>query len=317
MQRKTARFTMLLFAALLFTSVFMPQLADAADFDGTVKLEGEETFSLTADELRLFDLENIAPGDVRTGKLHIENTTNSKMECRILSIMSYSKDKRLFNAMKLRITDENGTELYTGPYGGNGSEPLVSIPLNGKKVKALDVEVTFPSDKGNEYQATKMDSIWTFEARVFDASTPSDNGDKDNDKDDDNKGDSSKGDDNKGHDNGNGNASGSGNGSGNNSGNGNGGLNNSGNNSGNHSEGLNNGNGNSPGASEQGSGNGAGVAKDNGRDTSWVKTGLDLTLSNSGLIIGMVLVGLCFLAAVVTAIRIYDTKRKRKDKTKK
>lgn len=317
MQRKTARFTMLLFAALLFTSVFMPQLADAADFDGTVKLEGEETFSLTADELRLFDLENIAPGDVRTGKLHIENTTNSKMECRILSIMSYSKDKRLFNAMKLRITDENGTELYAGPYGGNGSEPLVSIPLNGKKVKALNVEVTFPSDKGNEYQATKMDSIWTFEARVFDASTPSDNGDKDNDKDDDNKGDSSKGDDNKGHDNGNGNASGSGNGSGNNSGNGNGGLNNSGNNSGNHSEGLNNGNGNSPGASEQGSGNGAGVAKDNGRDTSWVKTGLDLTLSNSGLIIGMVLVGLCFLAAVVTAIRIYDTKRKRKDKTKK
>ena len=317
MQRKTARFTMLLFAALLFTSVFMPQLADAADFDGTVKLEGEETFSLTADELRLFDLENIAPGDVRTGKLHIENTTNSKMECRILSIMSYSKDKRLFNAMKLRITDENGTEFYAGPYGGNGSEPLVSIPLNGKKVKALNVEVTFPSDKGNEYQATKMDSIWTFEARVFDASTPSDNGDKDNDKDDDNKGDSSKGDDNKGHDNGNGNASGSGNGSGNNSGNGNGGLNNSGNNSGNHSEGLNNGNGNSPGASEQGSGNGAGVAKDNGRNTSWVKTGLDLTLSNSGLIIGMVLVGLCFLAAVVTAIRIYDTKRKRKDKTKK
>lgn len=317
MQRKTARFTLLLFAALFFTSVFMPQLTNAADFDGTVKLEGEETFSLTADELRLFDLENIAPGDVRTGKLHIENTTNSKMECRILSIMSYSKDKRLFNAMKLRITDENGTELYTGPYGGNGSEPLVSIPLNGKQVKALDVEVTFPSDKGNEYQATKMDSIWTFEARVFDASTPSDNGDKDNDKDDDNKGDSSKGDDNKGHDNGNGNASGSGNGSGNNSGNGNGGLNNSGNNSGNHSEGLNNGNGNSPGASEQGSGNGAGVAKDNGRDTSWVKTGLDLTLSNSGLIIGMILVGLCFLAAIVTTIRIYDTKHKRKDKTKK
>lgn len=317
MQPKTARFTLLLFAALFFTSVFMPQLTNAADFDGTVKLEGEETFSLTADELRLFDLENIAPGDVRTGKLHIENTTNSKMECRILSIMSYSKDKRLFNAMKLRITDENGTELYAGPYGGNGSEPLVSIPLNGKQVKALDVEVTFPSDKGNEYQATKMDSIWAFEARVFDASTPSDNGDKDNDKDDDNKGDSSKGDDNKGHDNGNGNASGSGNGSGNNSGNGNGGLNNSGNNSGNHSEGLNNGNGNSPGASEQGSGNGAGVAKDNGRDTSWVKTGLDLTLSNSGLIIGMILVGLCFLAAIVTTIRIYDTKHKRKDKAKK
>lgn len=317
MQRKTARFTMLLFAALFFTSVFMPQLTNAADFDGTVKLEGEETFSLTADELRLFDLENIAPGDVRTGKLHIENTTNSKMVCRILSIMSYSKDKRLFNAMKLRITDENGTELYAGPYGGNGSEPLVSIPLNGKKVKALNVEVTFPSDKGNEYQATKMDSIWTFEARVFDASTPSDNGDKDNGKDDDNKGDSSKGDDNKGHDNGNGNASGSGNGSGNNSGNGNGGLNNSGNNNGNHSEGLNNGNGNSSGASEQGSGNGAGIAKDNGKDTSWVKTGLDLTLSNSGLIIGMILVGLCFLAAIVTAIRIYDTKRKRKDKAKK
>lgn len=321
MQRKTARFTLLLFAALFFTSVFMPQLTNAADFDGTVKLEGEETFSLTADELRLFDLENIAPGDVRTGKLHIENTTNSKMECRILSIMSYSKDKRLFNVMKLRITDENGTELYAGPYGGNGSEPLVSIPLNGKQVKALDVEVTFPSDKGNEYQATKMDSIWTFEARVFDASTPSDNGDKDNDKDDDNKDNGNKGDDNKGHDNdnGNGNGNGSGNNSGGENGNGNGGSNSSGNNNGNHSEGLNNGNGNGniSGASEQGSGNGAGVAKDNGRDTSWVKTGLDLTLSNSGLIIGMILVGLCFLAAIVTTIRIYDTKHKRKDKAKK
>ena len=294
MQRKTARFTMLLFAALLFTSVFMPQLADAADFDGTVKLEGEETFSLTADELRLFDLENIAPGDVRTGKLHIENTTNSKMECRILSIMSYSKDKRLFNAMKLRITDENGTELYTGPYGGNGSEPLVSIPLNGKQVKALDVEVTFPSDKGNEYQAAEMDSIWTFEARVFDKSTPSDNGSKD---------DGNKDDENKGDNGGNGK--------------GDGGSNSSGDSKGNPSEGQNKGNGNSSGDSEQGSDTGSGAAKGNGKDASGVKTGLDLTLSNSGLIVGMILIGLCFLAAIVTSIRIYAVKHKHKDDTDK
>ena len=294
MQRKTARFTMFLLTALIFTSLFIPQLTSAADFEGTVKLEGEETFSLTASEMQLFDFENIAPGDVRTGTLHIENTTDRKMECRILSIMSYSEDKRLFDAMRLRITDRNGTTLYDGPYGCNSSEPLTAISLKPKKVRTLSLEVSFPAVSGNEYQAAEMDSIWTFEARVFDKSAPSDNGNKDDgNKDDDNKGD------NEGN------------------GNGDGGSNSSGDSNGNHSEGQNKGNGNSSGDSEQGSGTGSGAAKGNGKDTSGVKTGLDLTLSNSGLIIGMILVGLCFLAAIVTSIRIYAAKHKRKDDTDK
>lgn len=294
MQRKTAQHATFLLATLLFISIFMPRLASAADFEDTVKLEGEETFSLTASEMRLFDFENIAPGDVRTGKLHIENTTDRKMECRILSIMSYSEDKRLFDAMRLRITDGNGTTLYDGPYGCNSSEPLTAISLNPKKVRTLSLEVSFPAVSGNEYQAAEMDSIWTFEARVFDKSTPSDNGSKD---------DGNKGDDNKGDNGGNGN--------------GDGGSNSSGDSSGNPSEGQNKGNGNNSGDSEQGSDTGSRAAKGNGKDASGVKTGLDLTLSNSGLIVGMILIGLCFLAAIVTSIRIYAAKHKHKDDTNK
>ena len=289
MQRKTARLTMLLLTALFFTSIIMPQLASAADFEGTVKLQGEESFSLTASEMQLFDFKNIAPGDVRTGKLHIENTTGTEMECRIVSIMSYSKDKRLFDAMHLRITDRNGTTLYDGPYGGNGSEPLAAISVKPKKVRTLSAEVSFPSGFGNEYQAAEMDSIWTFEARVHDTKTPSDNGNKN-----DNKGDGNKGDQNKGG--------------------------NSGDTDKNNTPGASKGdNDNGSGASEKGGGTGSGATEGKGhdKDRSGVKTGLDLTLSDSGLIVGLILVGLCFLAAIVTSIRVYAVKRKQENQDKK
>lgn len=277
MRRKTTRFTLFLLIALLFTSIFIPS-AFAADFESEIKLEDEETFSLTASELQLFDFENFAPGDIRTGKLHIKNITDRKMECRILSIISYAENKSLFNAMSLRIMDENGTELYSGPYGRNDSEPIASITVKPMRSTTLDLEVSFPASKGNEYQAAEMDSIWTFEARVYDAKAPSDNENKD-----DNKGEGNhKGD-----------------------GNGNPGSSNApSSDKGNHSDGPKGDNNSKPGISEQGSGK----AKKGG---SGVKTGLDLTLSNSGFVVGLILIGLCFLASVVTGIRIYIAKHKR------
>ena len=278
MRRKAAHSTLLFLAVLFFTSIFMPQLTSAADFEGTVKLEGEATFSLTASEMQLFDFENIAPGDIRTGNLHIENTTDTKMECRIQSIMSYSEDKRLFDAMRLRITDKNGTTLYDGPYGNNDSKPLAVISVKPKKMRILFAEVSFPVDSGNAYQAAEMDSIWTFEARVFDAQSPSDTENKD---------------DNKGE----GNHKGDGNGNP-------GSPNAPSSDKGNHSDGPKGDNNSKPGISEQGSGK----AKKGG---SGVKTGMDLTLSNSGFIVGLSLIGLCFLASVVTGIRIYIAKHKR------
>lgn len=277
MRRKTARFTMYLLIALLFTSIFIPS-AFAADFESEIKLEDEETFSLTASELQLFDFENFAPGDIRTGKLHIKNITDRKMECRILSIISYAEDKSLFNAMALRIMDENGTELYSGPYGRNDSEPIASITVKPMRSTTLDLEVSFPASKGNEYQAAEMDSIWTFEARVHDAKAPSDNGNKD-----DNKGETS-GDTDK-----------------------------------NNNPGASKGD-KGTGSGDSGKGRGAGSeAADKGshKDRSGVKTGLDLTLSDSSLILGLILVGLCLLAAIVTSIRVYAAKRKQKDQGKK
>lgn len=287
MRYRTKCFTTLLFTTLFFISILIPT-ALAADFEGKIKLEGEENFSLTASQMRLFDFENIAPGDVCTGTLQIENTTDMKMECRIVSVMSYSEDKRLFNAMKLRITSRDGTVLYDGPYGGpyggRGSESLAAISVKPQKAKTLNVEVSFPSDMGNDYQAAEMDSIWSFEARVFAAKAPSDNSNKD----DDNKGEQNKGDA-------------------------------SGNADKNNSPGVQNGDkGNGSGDSGKGSGAGSGAAdKGSDKHKSGVKTGLDLTLSDSGLIIGLILVGLCFLAAIATSVRICAAKRKRKDEDKK
>lgn len=43
MRRKTARFTMFLLIALLFTSIFIPS-AFAVDFESEIKLEDEESF---------------------------------------------------------------------------------------------------------------------------------------------------------------------------------------------------------------------------------------------------------------------------------
>lgn len=76
---------------------------------------------------------------------------------------------------------------------------------------------------------------------------------------------------------------------------------------GNHSDGPKGDNNSKPGISEQGSGK----AKKGG---SGVKTGLDLTLSNSGFVVGLILIGLCFLASIITVIRIYAAKRNRKNR---
>ena len=61
MRRKAAHSTLLFLAVLFFTSIFIPQLASAADFEGTVKLEGESPYNHAAYDMQIIDLMTLAP----------------------------------------------------------------------------------------------------------------------------------------------------------------------------------------------------------------------------------------------------------------
>lgn len=286
MRKYTFRFSAILMAAVLFFS-FLPLRAFASDFTSEIELEGAETFSLAVSDLHFFDFDDLSPGDVRRGKLLVTNTTDKDMDFSIVSIISYAKDDRLFDAMDLRIS-QNGKELYSGPYGGNGDTITDYVPIKARKEKTFDVEISFPSSSDNTLQGTEMKSIWTFESRTSEKGDTPDKGDTGDKGDRGDKGDKGEPGDAPGNNGDNGHKGNGENGSGN----------------------GNNGSGNTGSGDHGGSGNGNGGKGDKG----WVKTGLDLTLSNSGFVIGLILVGLCLLATLITAIRICSAKKKNKDK---
>ena len=160
-------------ALLLLLSAFIP--AASAETNGSeqtavIELAGREAngrYELNAENLSLFSLESIAPGDNWRSSVKVMNTTNADMAVSVYSITNtLEHDTALFDVLDLRITVA-GEEGYRGSYSANGPMVTNYYQIPAGKDLIFDIEVTFPGTAGNEYQGKQMDSIWTFDAVYY------------------------------------------------------------------------------------------------------------------------------------------------------
>lgn len=137
-------------------------------FEWTQQLTGEYTgkFDLTSEDMELFNLENIAPGDSFVGKIHVKNNARDKMEISIISIVSNLEDLTLFDALELEIKVEDEI-VYTGSYGKTEAPISDFYLISPRDTVTFDVTVSLPIETGNEVLNKKMDSTWTFEANYY------------------------------------------------------------------------------------------------------------------------------------------------------
>lgn len=162
------RLAMIVPALFLIFSLFPPHsfAEEKTVSEWTLSLYGnyDGKFDLSSSDVSLFSLENVVPGDSFHGKIHVKNNTEEKMDISIFTITSNLEDRTLYNALDLKITE--GEDLvYEGAYG-DAKAPISKYNsiAPGEKL-TYDVTISLPGTVGNEAIGKEMDSTWTFEAR--------------------------------------------------------------------------------------------------------------------------------------------------------
>jgi len=170
------RLTSLLLLFMLILSTVLSTQALAAGnrvFEGSIELTGDferRRFNLSTSDDDLFHLTNIVPGDTWQGKVHVKNNCNRIMEVSIISIVNDLRyDSYLFRKLDLDISIGDEV-IYSGSYGRT-DEPISDwYAISPGKQITFDITVKLPEKTGNAAQGRKMESTWTFEARVMEPS---------------------------------------------------------------------------------------------------------------------------------------------------
>lgn len=164
-----------LFLLVLLLINILPAQSFAEDvYEGEIQLTGSYsgTFSLDSSDLDLFNLKDIVPGDTWKGKLHVNNKGKAMMEFSILSIVSNLEDNTLYDELDLKISI-GAEEIYSGSYGAT-QEPISGVyEIPRGETITFDLVVSLPKSAGNNLLNKKMDSTWTFEAKYPRPSSPS------------------------------------------------------------------------------------------------------------------------------------------------
>jgi len=142
---------------------------------GVVKLNGKSSgIVLMPDGGRLFDLENLNPGDVVTRTLKIRNASSESF---YLFMRAERTGERLdgpdlLKQLKLIVTYE-GKIIYQGSATGDGGEyanmtrNIFIGKFNPKDSRELVVQIELPGPKtGNEFQNKTCEVKWIFTAQI-------------------------------------------------------------------------------------------------------------------------------------------------------
>ena len=143
----------------MLCSTILPVHADEVEIMGTYS----DMFELTTDGDSIFDIPIMNPGDRWENKVEIKNSTGEKMEVRLSEVVNKIDDDMLYNVLKIKIII-NGELFYEGSYNNIPQSQWIPVKNNEKVV--IEVEMEFPGECGNEYQAKLLDSEWKFEARL-------------------------------------------------------------------------------------------------------------------------------------------------------
>jgi len=173
LQHPFRRCLLCILAILLLLPTFTPAVSAAAhgsEQNAVIELIGREAngrYELNAEDLSLFSLEGIAPGDSLKSSVKVMNMSDADMAISVYSIKStLERDTALFDILDLRVTVA-GEEAYHGNYAAGTPTVTDYYPIPAGENLTFDIEVIFPSTAGNEYQGKQMDSIWTFDAVYY------------------------------------------------------------------------------------------------------------------------------------------------------
>lgn len=165
------KFFCLVLAFVLSLSTLQPVAAFASSgkvYESSITLTGSfdsKRFNLSTSG-DLFSLKDIVPGDAWQGRIHIKNSCSETMEVSLVSIVNNLKsDTFLFDQLEMELF-LGPKQLYSGAYGDIDSSVSAWHAIEPEAQITFDVKVKLPETTGNEGQGRKMDSSWIFEARI-------------------------------------------------------------------------------------------------------------------------------------------------------
>ncbi|ENH98407.1 LPXTG-motif cell wall anchor domain-containing protein [Gracilibacillus halophilus YIM-C55.5] len=138
------RFSYWLLLLPLLTILYAPIEVSATSQDSLIQISGD----LSADG-KLFQLENVKPGDWANRKLSLSNVTNHDVHYR-MDVQYTDGSKQLYQALKLKITNSNETVLFDDALANLSNQTEQTLRPNSNET--FHFQLRFPSELGNEYQ---------------------------------------------------------------------------------------------------------------------------------------------------------------------
>ena len=153
-------------------------LADLGVSEAQTSETGISTVELTKDGEFVFgsadlfgSFKNMVPGESREQTLKITNNREESVAMTISALTEAGRTKGVETFLKdyasLKISDENGSVLYSGPADGSGVSRAISIgDFAPGETKTLSVNLSVDSKAGNEHQNLSAENVkWTFTAK--------------------------------------------------------------------------------------------------------------------------------------------------------
>lgn len=149
---------------ILVFCLVKPIYATGLDTEHGFTLIGEykDRVSLISEGRDVFNVSNIAPGDMWHSSIKFKNKNiryNNSMVISLIDITNNIEDAAMFNILDVTAT-YNGEVVFTGKYN-QIFENLSKLDF--KHNDKLDFTFSMPIDCKNEYQNRILDSTWIFE----------------------------------------------------------------------------------------------------------------------------------------------------------
>lgn len=106
------------------------------------------------------NLSNMAPGDKDSAPLTVSNVGKAELQCNVTA--SVNGGDTLYNALNMRIEDENGESLFDGKLKDLSKIMLGTFKSGSDRKFIFTVE--FPKEYGNEYQGLTTAATFTINA---------------------------------------------------------------------------------------------------------------------------------------------------------
>jgi len=148
------------FIALIIALVFSVVLNNLSDTTYAFEVQdngyglqvSSEKVEAKKNNEKLFDIENMAPGDEYAEIVTVRNSGSASFQSIITAMDTSTQGKLLFETLEFEIREgnEEGTVIYDGKLKDMKDISLCSLSQNNKKVYYM--LLSLPAASGNEYQ---------------------------------------------------------------------------------------------------------------------------------------------------------------------